>query len=146
MSLKYSILLGLLMWVLMFAIVSALMAIGLAEWNYLWILTTIIAGVVGFMLAKWAKPKKLIYGILYGLIWIVIGVILDAIVTRYFNPEILYDWKLWVGYSIFFIGVVIGSLISSMKAQGLDKKPTKKPKDIEPAEEIGEGGPASPMR
>jgi len=110
MDWKKAIGFGLLMWMIMFAVVSALMAVGLAEWSWLWIITAIIAGVVGFALAKWVKPKAISLGIGYALIWVVIGLALDALVTRYFAPDILTDWTLYVGYGVFVVGATLGSL------------------------------------
>lgn len=110
MNWKKAIGLGLLMWVIMFAVVSLLMAIGLAQFAYLWVISAIIAAILGYILARWAKPKSLALGLGYGIIWIIIGVILDAIVTRYFNPNILADWTLWFGYAMFLLGVLAGSV------------------------------------
>ncbi|MDD4995611.1 MAG: hypothetical protein PHW53_04075 [Patescibacteria group bacterium] len=110
MSWKKAIGYGLLMWVIMFAAVSLLMAIGLAEFAYLWIITALIAGAVGFLLAKYVKVKSIGLGLGYAAVWVIIGVILDAVVTRYFNPNILGDWTLWVGYGVFVVGVILGSI------------------------------------
>ena len=155
MSLKYTIGFGLITWLL----VSWLNLVAvMPQWAKfdLWLYTVLIIGVLGFVLAKLARPKKLFTGLLYGIIWIAIALLMDVILRSllplFFSGSAELDASIftyaaiWLEYSIFFIGVVIGSLISSMKAQGLDKKPTKKPKEQEPLEEISAGGPPSPMR
>ena len=59
MDWKKAIGLGLLMWVIMFALWSLFMAVGIAETSWIGVVAAIIAAVIGFALAKWAKPKIL---------------------------------------------------------------------------------------
>jgi hypothetical protein len=110
MSWKKALAYGLLMWIIMFAVVSLFIAIGISEFTYTWIITALVAGLLGSILGMITRPKNLGIGLAYALVWVAIGVILDAAVTRYFAPDILTDWTLWVGYGVFFVGVVAGSL------------------------------------
>ncbi len=82
----------------MFVIVSIF--IGFDVYKFVWMqgIIAIIAGVVAFILAGMVKPAKIVLALAYGLIWVVIGLVLDAVVTMRFNAEIFSSWSLWFGY------------------------------------------------
>lgn len=98
MNWKKAIGFGVLIWVLMFAIVSAFIAFNVYQGVLMGIVTAIIAGVIAFILAGYVKPSSLGIALAYGFIWVVVGVILDGVITMQFNPEIFGSWSLWLGY------------------------------------------------
>ena len=100
MNWKKAIGFGILLWVLMFVIVSAF--IGFKIYDYLWvkILIAVIGGIISFILAGHVKPKSYGIAFAYGASWVVIGVLLDAIVTMRFNPAIFAEWTLWFSYGL----------------------------------------------
>lgn len=128
MSWKKALAYGLLMWVIMFAVVSAFIAIGISEFSYTWIITALVAGLLGVILGMVTKPKNIGIGIMYALVWVVIGVILDALITRAFDPTILTQWTLWVGYAVFVVGVITGSLVR-MSKKGPEEEFRGKPEE-----------------
>lgn len=100
MNLKKAIGFGILIWVLMFVIVSIFIAFKIENFVLVQIITAIIAGIISLILAGKARPGKIGLALGYGLIWVVIGVILDAIVTKRFNGAIFSSWSLWLGYAL----------------------------------------------
>lgn len=98
MNWKKAIGFGILLWVLMFVIVSIFIAFKIYEFRWIRILTAVIAGITSFLLAGLAKPTKIGWALLYGLIWVIICVILDVLVTMRFNPAIFAARSLWLGY------------------------------------------------
>lgn len=107
-SWKKGLLLGLLIWVVMFAIVSAL--IGFKVYGEPWgkALIVVLDAVVVFYCARNVKPANLAVGFWYAACWTVIGVVLDALVTLRFNPAIFQSLNLWVGYAVGFLVALFG--------------------------------------
>lgn len=106
---------GALLWVLMFVIVSAFIGFKVPESMWLNIGYAVISGVISFILAGYAKPKSLGMALGYGASWVVVGVILDAIVTMRFNSEIFMAWELWLGYGL----VLLAPLLRIKKAPAM---------------------------
>jgi len=100
MNWKKAIGFGALLWMIVFIVVCIF--IGFNIYGSLWldILTAIIAGFVSFVLAGYVKPNKAAIALGYGFSWVVVGLILDAIITMRFNPEIFSSWALWLGYGL----------------------------------------------
>jgi len=98
---------GALGWVLMFVIVSALIALGVYGLSMMPIVTALIAGVISFILAGYIKPKNNNIALTYGATWVVVGVILDMIVTTKFNAQIFSSWSLWLGYALVVLAPVL---------------------------------------
>ena len=99
---------GVLLWVIMFAVVSALLT-----WynQFIWVkvIVAIIAGVIAFILTGYIKPKNIARALALGLIWVIVGVILDALVTMRFNAEIFQSWSLWLGYFLVLVAPLFGT-------------------------------------
>ena len=98
---------GILLWILMFAIVSVFIAFEIYGFIWMQAAAAIIAGVISFILAGKIKPDKATLAISYGLTWVVIGLILDALVTMKFNAEIFTLWSLWAGYILVLLAPVL---------------------------------------
>lgn len=105
MNLIKAITFGILIWVLMFAIVSAVL--GFYQ-KFLWvkIAVAIVAGIIAFVLAGKAKPTNFAAALGYGFIWVLIGLILDYLITRNFNAQIFTLWSVWLGYGLIFIAPI----------------------------------------
>jgi len=98
---------GIFLWILMFGIVSVFVAFGI--YKFIWIqgFTALIAGIISFILAGKVKPNKATLAISYGLIWVMISLILEAVVTMKFEPEIFTSWSLWAGYILVLLAPVL---------------------------------------
>lgn len=97
MNWKMAIGFGLLLWVIMFAIASVFVAFNMIARTWVGILLIIVSGVAVFVLAGKARPASTAVALAYGLSWVIVGVALDAIITRRFNPGIFNEWSIWVG-------------------------------------------------
>lgn len=107
MNWKKAIGFGVILWVLMFTIVSFFIAFDIYKFAWMQITTAIISGVIAFVLAGYVKPKKIVSALNYGLVWVAVGLILDAIVTMKFNTAIFASWPLWLGYALVLVAPII---------------------------------------
>lgn len=107
MDWKKAIGLGVFIWILMFVIVSVFVAFKIYDSIAIKISTPIISGVIAFILAGKVKPTKTSQAVFYGLIWITANIILDALITKHFNPEIFTLWSLWVGYVLIILATLL---------------------------------------
>ena len=107
MNLGKAICFGIIIWVLMFVIVSVFIAYNFYKITLVQLILAVIAGLISFLLAKKIKPNKTILALIYGLIWVVTGVILDAFITMRFNSEIFSSWSLWLGYGLVFLAPLL---------------------------------------
>jgi len=91
----------------MFVIISIFIAFDIYKFVWMEVITPIIAGIVSLVLAGKIKPSKVAAALGYGLSWVVIGLILDAIVTLRFNPAVFTFWSLWLGYLLVLLAPVL---------------------------------------
>lgn len=107
MDWKKSIGYGVLLWILMFVIVSIFIAFKIYNNQAMQIIIAIIGGIIAYVLAGKVRPANYGEGFGYGLTWLVTGVILDALITMRFNPAIFSSWYLWLGYVFGVVGVLL---------------------------------------
>lgn len=102
MNFKKIIGFGILIWLIMFAVVSTVL-----PWysRFLWmqILVAIVAGIVSYILAGNIHISSIKAALGTSIIWIFIGLILDTLITMRFKSEIFYSWQLWLGYLLMAI-------------------------------------------
>ena len=122
MNWKKAIGFGVLFWVLMFAIISVFVGFKIYDYWWLKLLGAIIAGVISFVLAGYLKLEKYQTALLYGIIWVVIGLILDAIVSRRFNAAIFTQVDLWLGYVLVFLAPCLR--VKKVVSTGVNVPPT----------------------
>lgn len=100
MNWKKAITFGIMLWVLMFVIMSVFVGFNIYNFPVTQLIGAIIAGIIAFVLAGRARPASAGAALGYGFFWIIIAAILDAVVTMRFNPEIFSAWALWLGYAL----------------------------------------------
>lgn len=98
---------GALIWIIMFALVSALLAYGFYANVYEKAIVAAVAGILSFIVAGFLKPDKINTALVYGIIFVVVGVILDVLITMRFNDKILYSKALWLGYLLVLIAPML---------------------------------------
>lgn len=98
---------GILLWVLMFVIVSIFVAFKIYGSVVMEVITAIIGGLISLILAVKIKPNKASLALGYGLIWVVVSVILDLLVTTKFNPTIFASWTLWLSYILVLLAPLL---------------------------------------
>ncbi len=98
---------GVLIWILMFVTVSIFIAYDVYKFIWMQVIIAVIAGIIAFILAGVVKPSKIALALGYGLIWVIIGLVLDAVVTARFISEIFASWSLWLGYLLVLLAPVL---------------------------------------
>ncbi|MEK7512581.1 MAG: hypothetical protein AAB601_00080 [Patescibacteria group bacterium] len=88
---------GALIWVIMFAVLSALMAFAGAGVT-LSIAAIVLGVILAFVFAGKVDLSSVGTALGYGVLWAVVGLVLDLIVTMQFAPDLFSDWLYWVGY------------------------------------------------
>lgn len=108
--------LGALLWLIMFAVVSAL--VGLNIYANLWVqlLTAVLAGLVAFFMSPYLHSRSAGQALSYGLVWVVVGLLLDWLVTYRFDNTIFVQASLWLGNVLVVVApwLQYGSSRSSM--------------------------------
>lgn len=92
---------------LMFVIVSAM--VGFDLYDNVWGkgAAVVIVGVLSYLLARRLAPFDMQTGLFYGAVWVVVGLILDAVVTVRFNPGIFATRALWIGYLLVILAPLV---------------------------------------
>jgi len=104
---KKAAIFGVFLWILMFVIVSVFIAFDIYKFAFMGVVTAVIAGAISYTLARKVKPNTASLALSYGLIWVIIGIVLDTIVTTRFNSEIFSSWSLWLGYSLVLLAPLL---------------------------------------
>ena len=101
MNWKRGIGFAVLLWVIMFVLVSILIAFkwydgtGLMPW-----IVAVLGGAGALILAGYLRPANAGAAIGYGITFVIISVLLDWLVTTRFNAEIFRSVPLWVSYAL----------------------------------------------
>lgn len=103
MNLGKAIGFGAAIWVLIFVIVSVFVGFNIYNNTLMKAVAVVIVGIIAFIFAGYAKPQKFSSALGYGIIWVIIGLILDFIVTTKFNPVIFSSRALWAGYLLILV-------------------------------------------
>lgn len=102
-----AILAGIILWAVMFALASILMALGLETGSIIFmvIMWVLLLIAIWLIIVYWYKPKDIADAFVAGLIWLIIAALLDYFVLiRYFmadqDPATYYVWSVWVYYAV----------------------------------------------
>ena|SRR3989338_2147215 len=108
--------LGALLWVIMFAVVSAVLSYYNA-FDIVKFAVAIIGGVVAFLLGRYFGFTDYKSAFITGFAWVIVGIVLDALVTFKFNPDIFTYWSLWLGYALVVAGAAFSVRRQSITPQ-----------------------------
>lgn len=106
MGFKKLIWYGILIWLIMFAVVSAFMN-AYNEKTWVKVAIVIFGGIVALILAGRAEPSSATIALGYGIGWVIIGVILDTLVTMKYNQAIFQSKWLWAGYIVILLAPLL---------------------------------------
>ena len=107
MNWKKAIGFGIVIWILMFVIVSIFIGFKIYGSVVMSIITALIAGVLSFLFAGKLNLKSVGLALGYGIVWLIIGYLLDLIITSRFNAQILSFWSLWLGYVLILLAPLL---------------------------------------
>jgi hypothetical protein len=105
---------GVVIWVLMFVIVSIFIAFNVYGNAVAKVVAACLAGAISYFLAAKIKPADIKIALTYGVIWVIVGVILDAVISTRFNALIFSSKGLWLGYLL----VLLAPLFTVKKGSG----------------------------
>ena len=92
---------GALIWIIMFVVISALVAYGAPSgglsmtWN---VVVTVISLAVAYLCARNVAPKSYSVALGYGLVFAAVGIILDFLISQRFAPGMFSSMAYWVSY------------------------------------------------
>lgn len=98
---------GIMLWALMFVVVSVFIAFNIFGNSIAKVIIAIIAGAISYSLAKKLKPADIKTALTNSAIWVIVGVILDALVSIRFNPLIFQSKGLWLGYFLVLLAPIL---------------------------------------
>jgi len=98
MNFKKAIGYGLLVWVIMFAVSCIPAAYKASESVWAIVLMFVAAIIVVYVVTGHVKPSSAGSALGYGLVWVIVGVILDYLISKQFAPNIFSLWSYWVCY------------------------------------------------
>lgn len=107
MNWKKAIGFGVILYVVMFFIVSIFVAFKIYNGDWIKFLTAIIGGVVSYILAGYIKPLTYGQALNYGIVWVAISAIFDAVITLRFDPTIFSQWTMWFGYVLIILAPLL---------------------------------------
>ncbi|MFC1700934.1 hypothetical protein ACFLZ0_02255 [Patescibacteria group bacterium] len=97
---------GLLIWMIMFTVVSAFLhSYNEKTWVKLFVL--LFAGILALILAGKSEPNSITIALGYGLGWVIIGLMMDALVTLKYNPNIFQSKWMWAGYVLILLAPLL---------------------------------------
>lgn len=89
---------GVIIWLIMFAGVSAFVGFGFTMTSIGWSLAVAaLVGILSYLFAISSNAENSGQAIAYGAIWVAIGMILDYLISRQFNSGIFSSWTYWLG-------------------------------------------------
>lgn len=103
--------LGALLWLIMFAGISAIM-----PWYTGYMLVRVIVLLIAAGLAYWfasiAQATTYTYGLIAGVMWVLTSIVMDAVITLQFNATVFSSGWLWAGYAVTLVMPLVYAAIS----------------------------------
>lgn len=99
---------GVSIWILMFVIVYLLAILSVYSGVVVKGIVVLIAGGLAYYFATRMQPMDWGKGIGLAASWLVIGVVLDALITMRLDSNIFNSKALWAGYTLLVIGTLVG--------------------------------------
>ncbi|MCL5094051.1 MAG: hypothetical protein M1355_02890 [Patescibacteria group bacterium] len=91
---------GAAIWAIMFVLISALVGFKLSDAAWVGYVTVVLSGVLAYVFAGMVDLKDLKSALTYGIGWVVVGLILDFVISARFAADIFSSWNLWAGYAL----------------------------------------------
>lgn len=117
-SWQKSILYGVGLWAVMFAVVSLFVGFDVAEslWTELAVMG--VSTGLAYWFAHRIDVRSLGIALGYGVMWVGIGLALDLIISYRFNDEIFRSWQLWTGYALVLLAPMARSFMVTDVSSG----------------------------
>ena len=102
MHLKYALLLGFLIWGVMFLFVAVLEALEVFKLGWVQFLTVAVCGLLSYECSARVKPDKFLLALGYAALWLAINSLFYLLATKGFHSEI-FNFKILMGYNILLL-------------------------------------------
>ena len=99
--------LGALVWLIVFAVTSALVGFSVLTSVWMEAVVALIAGLVAYILASNLNEETNAAAFAYGLVFAVVGIALDAIISMRFAPDMFASLAYWAGYVLVFFAPLL---------------------------------------
>lgn len=99
---------GIAIWVIMFVLVSVFVAFSFYENIWGKAFAVLISGVLGYFFGRWAHVPNWAVWFYVAVSWVIVGLILDYLITLRFEPAIFSFKSLWFGYLFLVLGSILG--------------------------------------
>lgn len=88
---------GALIWAIMFALASVLVALGATigiGWSFM---LALAIGLIAYSFGVYANPASAAQGLGYGITFAAVGIVLDYLISTHFHSTIFGVWTYWLG-------------------------------------------------
>jgi len=90
---------GALIWAIMFALVALFMSFNLYDWVFSKIIVVLAAGVLSYLFARNIRFSRSSQILPYSLTWVIVGIILDLVISMRFYGTLFSTWEYWLAYA-----------------------------------------------
>jgi len=105
---------GILLWIIAFVIASVFVGAKAIDSIVAKITIPLVVGIAAFFVGKNLKLKSITETLKYSGSWIMIGVLLDMVVTVPFTGwGIFAEWNVWLGYLFVLTAPILATKLSS---------------------------------
>lgn len=100
MDFKKGIAYGLAVWILMFVVISIFVGFKIYDSTIMKIVGAIVGGIIVFVASGFIKPQSMGIALCYGITFVVVGLVLDLLITARFDSAVFVAWTIWLGYAL----------------------------------------------
>ena len=91
---------GALVWLIMFAVSSAVAGYGIAIGTGMGVALAILVGILAYLFAMGLNTENSAQAFEYGVVFAVVGIVLDYFISYQFATGIFATWTYWAGYAL----------------------------------------------
>jgi len=91
---------GALIWLIMFAVSSAIAGYGISMGIGVSIALVVLVAVLAYLFALGLKSEDSAQAFEYGVVFAAVGILLDYVISARFAPGIFATWAYWIGYAL----------------------------------------------
>ena len=101
---------GVAIWVVAYMVATIFVVLEMQNTLIAWAVTALAASATTFFLAKSLKISSVNEIMKYAFSWVITGLILDVLITRYFTGwGFFMKWNIWVSYALGFLVVILAA-------------------------------------
>lgn len=116
---------GLVFWMIMFVIVSIMLAFQIYHYPAAKAAILAVSGLLAYLFTRRTEPEKMMGAAFIGAVFAAIGLLLDAIITSRFDPQVFSSIYLWIGYLFVLVGAIAGGCVCSGAGRLKKRRHTK---------------------